>query len=83
MSDKIKQKWTVAAILVGWAITIGGLVHAAIEDEALSDEYIRQNQQNIADHESRIRTVEEDRQRIAEVARDVEWIKQFLQSRGQ
>lgn len=80
MSEKLKKNWTIIAALVGWGGVIVALAYGRIEGDTLEAEYIQQNKAKLVDHEARIRHIEEDREQLATMASDIEWIKRHLQN---
>ena len=67
--------WSGLAIAAGWAVSILGTVWAVFADRATVKNTIDTNSHTIADHETRLRSIEP---RLAEIARDVRWIRDAL-----
>ena len=83
MTEKIRShlKFLIAefpsiAIIVGWAMMVGGVVWAASADRADVLYKLREQQVTISDHEARLRVLEKQ---TNEIAADVRWIRQTLE----
>ena len=64
------------AILVSWAVMVGGVVWAASADRADIFYKLHEQQVTISDHEARLRLLEKQ---TNEIAADVRWIRQTLE----
>ena len=73
------KKLTAVAILVTWALTIIGAVWAASADRTSIATNVTANAQQLADHEARVRVLEKQ---TAQIASDVRWIRQAMESDG-
>lgn len=78
MNESKRKSWSLsgAAILVGWLLTVGGLVWAASADRSAIVSRVNASTAQLNDHEQRLRVIEP---RLSEIAIDVKWIRKHLE----
>lgn len=81
MSDIERKKMTlsIAGLLVTWSLTVIGAVWVASASQASLAGQVHFHSGQLADHESRLRTLE---RQASEVAADVRWIRKTLEEGG-
>ena len=68
--------WVAIGLIVSWSLTVAGGVWAVASDRQVLMNRTTTHDQQIADHEQRIRVIEAQLQRIAT---DVRWIRTHLE----
>lgn len=71
-----------AGILAGWFLTIATLAYGYVRQDTLTEASVKTLEIHNTDKEQRLRALEGDRIRIAEMKRDVVWIKKYLIERN-
>jgi len=82
-----QESWTLIAVIVGWLLTASGWVwdklSRSVARRALASQADAAHATRLDDHERRIRELEHARQDLAEVKRDVHWMRKRMEREQQ
>ena len=78
MSQYERRRWQLAAtaLIVGWALTLGGVVWAASAERERLTRQAEMHTASLDDHEARIRSMERE---LNGIAADVRWIRRHME----